>query len=73
MLGFEAVWYEPRASQMASDERQSRAERYRELAGSLTALARRTHFHEVREQLLTLAEQFDRMAEFADRWEDIER
>lgn len=58
---------------MAGDDRQSRAERYREIAASLARLAARMQFHEVRQQLFTLAEQFERMAEFAEKWEEIER
>lgn len=58
---------------MASDDRQSRGEHYREIAASLVRLAGRMQFHEVRQQLLTLAEQFERMAEFAEKWEEIER
>lgn len=58
---------------MARDDRQSRAEHYRELAASLARLAERMQFHEVRQQLFTLADQFERMAEFAEKWEEIER
>jgi len=58
---------------MTGDDRQSRAERYREIALSLARLAARTHHHEPRQQLFTLAEQFERMAEFADKWEEIEQ
>ena len=58
---------------MTGDERQSRAERYREIATSLARLAGHVHFHEIRQQLLTLAEQFERMAEFAEKWQEIER
>lgn len=57
---------------MTGDDRQSRGERYREIALSLAQLAARTRYHEARQQLFTLAEQFERMAEFADKWEDIE-
>ena len=57
---------------MTGEDRQSRGERYREIALSLARLAARTHYHEARQQLLTLAEQFERMAEFADKWEDVE-
>ena len=58
---------------MAGDDRQSRAEHYREIALSLARLASQMQFHEVRQQLFTLAEQFERMAEFAEKWEEIER
>jgi hypothetical protein len=57
---------------MSDADGQSRAERYREIALSLARLAARTHYHEARQQLFTLAEQFERMAEFAEKWEDIE-
>jgi hypothetical protein len=30
-------------------------------------------FHEVRRQLFALAEQFERMAEFTEKWEEIDR
>jgi hypothetical protein len=58
---------------MTGDHRQSRAEHYREIAASLARLAERMQFHEARQQLFTLAEQFERMAEFAEKWEEIER
>jgi hypothetical protein len=58
---------------MAGDDRQSRAERYREIAASLSRLGGQMQFHEARQQLFTLAEQFERMVEFADKWEDLDR
>ena len=58
---------------MAGDDRQSRAEYYREIAASLARLAGQMQFYEVRQQLFTLAEQFERMAEFAEKWEEIKR
>lgn len=58
---------------MTGDDRLSRAEHYREVAASLVRLAGRMHFHEVRQQLFALAEQFERMAEFAEKWEEIDR
>ena len=58
---------------MAGDDRQSRAERYREIAASLSRLGGQMQFYEARQQLFTLAEQFERMAEFADKWEDLDR
>ena len=57
---------------MTGEDRRSRAERYREIGLSLARLAAQAQYHEVRQQLFTLAEQFERMAEFADKWEDIE-
>jgi hypothetical protein len=56
-----------------TDDRQSRAEHYREIAASLACLARRMQYHEARQQLFALAEQFERMAEFAEKWEEIDR
>ena len=58
---------------MTGDNRQSRAEHYREIAASLAGLAGQMHYHEARQQLFALAEQFERMAEFAEKWEEIER
>ena len=58
---------------MTGDDGQSRAEHYREIALSLARLAGQMQYHGPRQQLLALAEQFERMAEFAEKWEDIER
>jgi len=51
------------------DSQQPRSEHYRNVAGSLRRLARRTRFPEVRQELFDLAEGFDRMAEFAEKWD----
>jgi len=58
---------------MTSDESPSRSEHYREVADSLRRLARQTRFPEVRQELFDLAEGFDRMAEFAEKWNTAER
>jgi hypothetical protein len=58
---------------MTGDDGRSRAEHYREIAASLARLAAQMRFHEIRQQLFTLAEQFERMAEFADKWEENDR
>lgn len=58
---------------MMGDDGQSRAEHYREIAASLARLAGQLRFHEARRQLLTLAEQFERMAEFAEKWQEVDR
>ena len=58
---------------MTGDDAHSRAEHYREIALSLARLAGQMQYHEPRQQLFALAEQFERMAEFAEKWEDIER
>ena len=58
---------------MTGDDRLSRAEHYRDIAASLARLAGQMQFHEVRRQLFALAEQFERMAEFTEKWEEIDR
>jgi hypothetical protein len=58
---------------VADASRQSRAEHYREVADSLARLARQTAHFEVRQELLELAERFERIAQHAEKWEDIER
>ena len=55
---------------MSSDDHPSRSEH---LADSLRRLARQTRFPEVRQELFDLAEGFDRMAEFAEKWNTAER
>ena len=57
---------------MSGEDGRLRAERYREIATRLTRLAAQMQFHDARQQLCTIAEQFERMAEFAERWEDVE-
>lgn len=58
---------------MSDRSGQSRAEHYREIAASLTRLARQTRHSEVRQELFELAERFERIAEHADKWEGVER
>jgi hypothetical protein len=41
--------------------------------GSLRRLARQTRFPEVRQELFDLAEGFDRMAEFPEKWQTADR
>ncbi len=58
---------------MRGDDRQSRAEHYREIAESLGRLARQTRFPDVRQDLIELAANFERMAEHAEKWQSIDR
>jgi hypothetical protein len=58
---------------MTSDDHQSRSEHYREVADSLRRLARQTQFADVRRDLAELADSFERMAEFTEKWTPIER
>lgn len=58
---------------MSDEARESRADYYRDVAASLTRLARQTHHFEIRQELLDLAERFERMAVHAEKWEGIER
>jgi hypothetical protein len=58
---------------MASDDHQSRSEHYRDVADSLRRLARQTQFADVRRDLVELADSFERMAEFTEKWEPTER
>ncbi len=58
---------------MSSDEPQSRAEHYRDIADSLGRLAGQTRHSEIRQELLDLAERFERMAQHAEKWPSIER
>ena len=58
---------------MTSGDAQSRSEHYRDVADSLRRLAQQTRFPEVRQELFDLAECFDRMAEFAEKWNTAER
>jgi predicted Rossmann-fold nucleotide-binding protein len=48
-----------------SDEQQTEAEHYREIAEQLRKLAQQTRIREAQEELFDLADQFDRMAELA--------
>jgi hypothetical protein len=52
---------------------QSRPEHYREIADSLARLAQRTRHPDAKQDLLDLAERFERIAEHAEKWENIER
>ena len=58
---------------MISDESNSRAHYYREIADSLNRLARQTQYQEIRRDLLDLAERFERIAEHAERWQSVDR
>ena len=58
---------------MTSGDHQSRSEHYREVAVSLRHLARQTKSFEVRRDLFDLADSFERMAEFTEKWEPTER
>jgi hypothetical protein len=58
---------------VSSNDPLSRSEHYRDVADNLRRLARQTRFPEVRQELFDLAEGFERMAEFADKWNVAER
>jgi outer membrane protein assembly factor BamD (BamD/ComL family) len=58
---------------MTSGDNQSRSEHYREVADSLRRLARQTQFPDVRRDLTELADSFERMAEFTQKWATTER
>lgn len=58
---------------MSSDDRQSRAEHYREIAARLNQLARQTRHSEIKRELIDLAERFERIAEHAEKWQAAER
>ena len=58
---------------MPNSENQSRAAHYREIANSLNQLARQTRHFEIKQELLDLAERFERIAEHADKWADADR
>jgi hypothetical protein len=51
----------------------SRSEHYRDVAASLRRLARQTQFPDVRRDLFELADSFERMAEFTEKWDAVER
>ncbi len=57
---------------MTSGDAQSRSEHYREVADSLRQLARQTQSFEIRQDLFDLADRFERMAEFSEKWHSIE-
>ena len=50
----------------ADDE--SRSEYYRNVADSLRLLAQRARSYQTRQELIELADRFERMAEFSDKW-----
>ena len=56
---------------MTGEDRQSRAEYYREIADKLHRLARQTQFTETRRELEDLAERFERIAEHAEKWQNL--
>ena len=58
---------------MTSGDHSSRSEHYREIADSLRRLARQTQFSDVRRDLFELADSFERMAEFSEKWHSLER
>ena len=58
---------------MTSGAHQSRSEHYRDVADSLRRLAQQTQFSDVRRDLFELADSFERMAEFTEKWEPTER
>ena len=57
---------------MSDRSRPSQAEHYRQIADSLARLAQQTRHSDVRQELLDLAERFERIAEHADKWEGVE-
>ena len=58
---------------MTSGDAPSRSEHYRGVADSLRRLARQTRYFEIRQDLVDLADRFDRMAEFSAKWHSLER
>jgi hypothetical protein len=58
---------------MTNGDHQSRSEHYRNVADSLRRLAQQTQFPDVRRDLFELADSFERMAEFTEKWEPAER
>jgi hypothetical protein len=58
---------------MTSGDVPSRTEHYRGVADSLRRLARETQSFEIRRDLVELADRFDRMAEFSEKWHSLER
>lgn len=51
---------------------QSRAEYYRQIALKLSRLAEQTRHFEVKQELLDLAGRFERIAEHAEKWQEVE-
>ena len=47
-------------------------QQYRDMAGEIGRLARRIRSEEVREELLLLAEQYERLAAYVEEWQVIE-
>ena len=58
---------------MTSGDAQASSEHYRGVADSLRRLARQTQYFEIRQDLFELADRFDRMAEFSEKWRALER
>jgi len=58
---------------MTSGNAPSRSEHYRGVADSLRQLARQTQSFEIRQDLVELADRFERMAEFSEKWHSLER
>jgi hypothetical protein len=58
---------------MTNGDHQSRSEHCRDVADSLRRLAQQTQFSDVRRDLFELADSFERMAEFTEKWEPAER
>jgi len=58
---------------MTSGNASSRSEHYRGVADSLRQLARQTHSFEIRQDLVDLADRFERMAEFSEKWHSLEQ
>ena len=57
---------------MTSGDAQSRSEHYRGVADSLRRLGRQTQSFEIRQDLFELADRFERMAEFSEKWHSLE-
>jgi hypothetical protein len=58
---------------MTSGDTESRSEHYRGVADSLRQLARQTQSFEIRQDLVDLADRFERMAEFSEKWHSLEQ
>jgi hypothetical protein len=57
---------------MTSGDTESRSEHYRGVADSLRRLAQQTQHFEIRQDLFDLADRFERMAEFSEKWHSLE-
>jgi hypothetical protein len=58
---------------MTSGDTESRSEHYRGVADSLRQLAQQTQSFEIRQDLVDLADRFERMAEFSEKWHSLEQ